>query len=272
MKRDTLRVFVTFLIGFFACAGQVFGATDGIYRFRPGIHLSRDHQFDNEQLDILLQGFRFWTGLTEIASDRDGNIVLGDRTHLRGGSKTARELIIAAVDGSDSFTLQSVNNSRTIAFAQIESEDRYIDGQGARHWRWELRIDFSDFSQLIGADNARVAFDPAISAIHELAHAIRGYVDLISANDRLGECERYINTMRAELGLPQRIHYYPRYSVATQLDGLTFVQGELRFTEANLDKSKEVYVTFNVDKIFDRSNARSKAEVLNNIVSRGRSH
>ena len=184
MSSFTNRVFATFLIGFFACAGQVFGATDGIYRFRPGIHVGRDHQLNNAQLNILLQGFRYWTGLCEIKIDRSGNVVLGDRSHINGGSKTARELIIAAVDGSDSFTLLSFNNSPTIAFAQIESEDRYIDEQGGRHWRWDLRIDFSDFSRLNGADNARVAFDPAINAIHELAHAIHGYVDLISANDR----------------------------------------------------------------------------------------
>lgn len=258
------RMFLMIIVGLLTLADHAIAMNDKVYVFRPGMHISRDHQLNNAQLEALLQGFRFWTGLKEIDFDKSGNLVVGNRTVVEGGSLTARQLILAAVDGDDSFTLSAFENSSTIAFAQIESADTYIDGQGRRLTRWEVRLDFSDFKQLTGSTDLKRAFDPAINVTHELAHAIHRFDDVIQGEDRIGECERFINKMREELGLPLRSEYYPHYGVASRQDGSTFVQGELRFR----DSSKEVYLSFDVAEIFDRSQARSRAEVLASLLSR----
>ncbi len=252
------RMFLLSIIGLLGLADQAYAMSDKIYVFRPGIHISRDHQLTNAQLENLLQGFRYWTGLKEIDFDKSGNVVVGDRNVVEGGSLSARQLILSAVDGDDSFTLSAFESSATIAFAQIESADTYIDGHGRRSTRWEVRLDFSDFRQLNGSTDLKRAFDPAINVAHELAHAIYRFDDVIQGEDRIGECERFINKMREELGLPQRSEYFPHYGVASRQDGSTFVQGELRFRES----SREVYLVFDVAEVFDRSQARSRAEVL----------
>jgi len=270
MKWLTFRAILVCLISFFACSSRVFGATDELYRFRSGIHFSQSHSFSNTQLKTLLHGLRFWTGLSEISFDASGNLSLGNRSHVSGGSPTARNLIIAAVDSQDSFTLEKTNSSQTIAFAQIESTVRYVDAAGGQHTGWELRIDFDDFTELTATREARASFDIAINILHELAHAICGYFDLVDERDPLGECERYINRMRLEVGLPQRLYYYPNYRAVTRHDGLTVVQGELKFVAAANErgKTKEVFINFNVRRVFDLSNAKSRDAIHTNLLAK----
>jgi hypothetical protein len=266
MRRIRVRtIVVCFVFGFYA---PVFGVQDGLYKFRPGVYVGQVRSPTKRQLKTLLDGLRFWTGFDEITIDPVGNLNLGDRSRITGGSKTARELIIAAVDSQDSFRLERRDNSSTIAFAQIVSTESYEDDSGRRRSAWELRIDFSDFAELAGNDEARAAFDPAASAVHELVHAILGYFDPTESDDLLGECERHVNKMRLELGLPQREHYYPRGRSASKPDGLTFMQGEIRFIGANVHsgKQKTFIVTFDLDRIFDRSKAKSKAAIQSNLL------
>jgi len=269
MKWITLRAVFFFFVSFFACSSRVFGETDEPYRFRSGFHLKQNHRFSNTQLKTLLHGFRFWTGLSEITFDDSGNLSLGDRSRVTGGSATARQLIIAAVEGQDSFTLENRDSSPTIAFAQIESTESYADGAGSRHNGWEIRLDLSDFVELAGHEEARSSFDPAINVIHELAHAILGYRDLVDPTDQLGQCERYINQMRTEVKLPQRLYYHPHYKTATRSDGLTFIQAELRFVEVagEQSKKKEFFVNFNLDKVFDLRSAKSTATIHANLLA-----
>jgi hypothetical protein len=223
-------------------------------------------------LKLLKDGLRFWTGLSEINFEMSGNLDLGNRSHLSGGSTLARELIIAAVDSQDSFELERQDNCSTIAFAQIESTLRYIDAQGARHSVWRLRLDFSDFTELVGTKETRTAFDPAINLVHELTHAVRGYFDPVDESDELGECERYINKMRLELGLPQRVHYYPHYKSVAKNDGSSFTQGEIRFVDSNVDtgEQRKFLMTFNLEKVFDRSKAKPKSAVEASLLAQKR--
>jgi hypothetical protein len=53
------------------------------------------------------------------------------------------------------------------------------------------------------------AFDPAITPLHELAHGVLHMQDAISASDPLGDCERYINKIRREMGQAERQNYLP---------------------------------------------------------------
>src|SRR5262245_53623985 len=116
--RRIRAVMVVCFVGVFGFDSPVLGVQDGLYQFRPGLHVSRNSPPTNKQLKSLLNGLRFWTGLDEIAIDSGGNLNLGDRSRITGGSKTARELIVAAVDSQDSFKLERRDNSSTIAFAQ----------------------------------------------------------------------------------------------------------------------------------------------------------
>ena len=273
MRRIRVWKIVVCFFGIFGFYEPVFGVQDGLYRFRPGVYVSQDRPPTKKQLQTLLKGLRLWTGLNEIAIDPAGKLNLGDRSRITGGSKSAHELIVAAVDSQDSFKLERRDNSSTIAFAQIESTERYEDDLGRRHSAWELRIDFSDFTELAGNDEARAAFDPTTSVVHELVHAILGYFDPTESDDLLGECERHVNKMRFELGLPQREHYYPRYRNASNPHGLTFVQGEIRFIGANFDRGKQktFIVTFDLERVFDRSRAKSRAAIQSNLLVQKRS-
>jgi len=238
-------------------------SADNLYRFRPGIHISNERPVSTTQRADLVNGLRNWTGLTELGFNPDGDLVLGDRTKVTCGSETARALIIKAADSSDSFLIGQYSNSSSIAFAQVEDTDRYIDGAGNKHLVWELRLDFADFAELDGDKEVLASFDPVASLVHELSHAVKGYFDSVGRDDQLGECEAYVNVMRVELGLPKRVHYFPLQRRTTKPDGLTFVQGELGFVAERSQRhlTKEVVLTFDVERVFDLSRAKSRSEV-----------
>ena len=240
-------------------------AADEVYRFRPGVHLSRAHPLNHDQVKGLLNGLQFWTGLGEIGFDAEGNLRLGDRSNIVAGSKTARELIVAAVDSRDSFTIEDASASPAIAFAQIEPTETYVAGSDPPRNGWQVRIDFSDFAELKGNEEVRRAFDPAINLLHELTHGVLGYFDPIESADELGATERYINRIRAELGLPQRQHYYPR----TWTVNSSPKQSEFTFTcaQPNTPEWKELKVTFDLNRVFDVSKARSRTAAQANLLA-----
>ena len=272
MKWLTTGRILVFTVWLFVCGSGVNASADTLYRFRSGVHLSQVRPLFHKQRTDLLNGLRAWTGLCQLEFDHDGNLVPGDRTLVTTGSETARALIIQAVDSSDSFVIEQFNNSSQIAFAQVEDTDRYVDGAGRRHIVWEIRIDFTDFQELTGDDDARASFDPVASFVHELTHAVKGYVDSVGRDDQLGECEAYVNIMRVELGLPKRIYYFPIQRRATKPDGVTFVQGELSFAyeQSVQHDAKEVLIKFNVEKVFDLSSAKSRSQIEANLIAQKR--
>ena len=269
MKWDFERRFVVLTIWIFVGVGQIEVSAETLYRFRPGVHISQVHPLLDKQRRKIVSGLRSWTGLTQLDFDEKGDLVLGDRSKVNDGSTTARALIIQAVDSSDSFSIERCDKSDLIAFAQVADTDRYMDGSGAKHLVWELRIDFSDFQELSGNNDALSSFDAAAGFIHELTHAVKGYSDSVSRYDQLGECEVYVNVMRAELGLPRRVFYYPRQQRAMNVDGQTFVQGELSFVyESSTSREhQEVFLHFNIEKIFDLTKAKSRAQVETNLIA-----
>ncbi len=121
MRQIRVKTIVVCFVSIFGCCAPVFGVQDGLSQFRSGVYVSQDRPPTKQQLKTLMDGLRFWTGLDKIAIDPGGKLSLGDRSRITGGSKTARELIVAAVDSQDSFKLERRDNSSTIAFAQIES-------------------------------------------------------------------------------------------------------------------------------------------------------
>ena len=230
------------------------------YRFRAGLRTSNELPLKPSELESLLNGLRFCTGFMELRFEESGQLYLGDRTHLDGGSNTARELLVAAVDSQDSFIVESRRHSPTIGFAEIEATDIYIDTMRLKHDVWRVRLDFSDFVYLRGPDKAVGSFGPAFVLLHELGHGVLKKRDLLTKVDKLGECERHVNLIRRELGLPERESYQSRGFMAVS-PGSSAESLQAEFTFSMIDpqsgKKKTFYVRFDVDRVCDVAKIRS---------------
>jgi len=145
---------------------------------------------------------------------------------------------------------------------------------GNKHEDWQIRIDFADFEELQGDKQALASFGPAFGVLHELVHAVVNYPDPLTESDQLGSCERYLNLIRAELGLPQRLIYYPMRQLAvsreTQLP--TFL-GKLVFgwPEEMGRERKKMFVTFNLERVCEtRFVSSSSATYLSSEIKPGK--
>ena len=257
MKRSW-RLIIHFLATAFLliCPLKCAHAEDPIYRFRAGFHLSEEHPPTAKQLKLLLNELRSLTGFAEMLTKPDGDISLGNHSLTGGGSEIARKLFTTAIDGHDSFILESRDHTATIAFAQIESLLVYTDSAGQVHHEWHIRIDFADFKELRGDKTAIASFGPGMNLLHELVHAILGYPDPLTSADPLGQCERHLNLIRADLRLPLRQHYYPRSRFAVSPESIAQIfQGEISFSRSDESSKqlREFSLTFNVDRVLDVS-------------------
>jgi hypothetical protein len=211
--------------------------------FRAGICESTRRPLPARQRQALLEGLRRKTGLTEMRFDEDGILRLGDRTQISGGSQAARDLVFAAVDSRNSFRLENHNNSPGVGFAEIESTVDYEDEAGIKHVVWDFRFDFRDFAELRGPAEALVSFDPAMQLLHELGHSVLGLHDPVGKDDEPGDCERRINIIRGELGLPLRQNYNAQKRMAVMPgDRVQRLQAELVFVRPDgRTRNKNVY-------------------------------
>jgi hypothetical protein len=231
-------------------------AQDVNYRFRSGVHLSEDHPLSAKQRNVVLNELRYLTGFTDLQI-KNTDFILSDHSSISGGSAIARGLLTAALDGPDSFTVECRDRSPAIAFAQIESTLVYRDASDRAHQDWHIRIDFADFRELRGDRAAIVSFGPGMNLLHELTHAILAYPDPLSSADPLGQCERHLNLVRADLGLLLRQHYFPRSRYAASGDSIARIsQGEISFRRQH--NSSEVFLSFNLDRVIDAVAARSR--------------
>jgi len=223
--------------------------------FRGGVCFSQARPLTIKQQATLLKGLRRLTGFCEIHPDTDGFLVLGNRSHFTGGSETARALISAAIGGQDSYVVESHDRSSEVAFARIGAGLDYVNWKSAprtiRH-SWSVAIDFSDYRELRGQKEAIVSFDPALNLLHELAHAVMNLRDSTSESDSLGECERYVNQIRRELGLAERESYAPVKEIAVTPFGTGHrVVGQLTFVRINSGAGpKKFRLTFDVENVF----------------------
>jgi hypothetical protein len=275
VKRDLLKSLTLgaiCLLTVFSVARAVHN--DSVYRYRKGLHLSGERQPTKKELGLLINGIKSLTGFLAIEIDAKGDFMIADRSQFSGGSARARELLTAAIDGEESFTIESCGHSALIAFAQLDSALRYTDGTGRSYEDWRIRIDFADFRELHGEEAAIASFGPGMAFMHELTHAILRYPDPVDANDQLGDCERYLNRIRAELKLPLREHYYPKNRLAVAFGSLSEIsQGTITFVQdaESSKKHKEFPITFDLNKVFDLSKARPRGVVLHSELLARRS-
>jgi len=236
------------------------------YHFHPGIRISQTKPLTTRERSVLIRELSWLSGL-DLRLDVDGAIHYDRKSPAVGGSAIARELLLTALDSSDSFSVESVDHSTQVAFAQIESTMTYTDGANQRHNVWVIRIDFADFSQLRGDAAALKAFNPGINMLHELTHAILKLPDPEGPKDPLGQCERYLNLIRAELGLPLRQYYFPKSRLAASPNSLSqILQGELNFTHGDLN-SKQSLLTFNIAMVVDTQRVKSNTSIPSDLVA-----
>ena len=267
MKRSQQQITRLVAVGLLLVCPSIWAfGEDSIYRFRPGFHLSERHPPNTKQLRLLLDELRSLTGFTEIQIKSNGDLSLGNRS-IAGGSEIARNLLAAAIDSKDSFALENSDHSATIAFAQLESTLVYRDSTNVARQDWSIRIDFADFKELRGDEAAIRSFGLGMNVLHELVHAILGYPDPVTANDELGQCERHLNLIRAELGLPLRQNYFPSNRYAASPDSISrILQAEITFARRN-DSSKQAYsLTFNLDRVFDVGGARPRSLIHSDLA------
>lgn len=177
-------------------------------RYQPGVRNSSERPLKPSQLSALLTSLRQKSGFLDMHFDEHGFLQLGDRTRIAGGSGIARELIVAAVDRTKGIDLENHDFSLTVAFARLAKPVEYISrASGARLEVFPVEIDFSDFTHLRGDRAVIEAFDIGFVVMHELAHAALGLRDALVNNQEPGECEEYINLIRRDLGVPERLSY-----------------------------------------------------------------
>jgi hypothetical protein len=237
--------------------------------FQPGLRNSDgSRKLNNRQLQMVIESLRHKTGFLEMRFDENGFLTLGDRTRVAGGSAVARELLIAAVDGGRILELENHTNSLSVSFAQIRVGDDRVDlsreprieaGREHVHFKPKARttalrilIDFADFSQLCGEREVLAAFDLGFAVLHELGH---GALQLRDSTDltRLGECEEYINRIRRDLGLPERLRYFTQDQRAVRPLAQTFLQAEQVFVRAvekqGRIKTEWFYLRWDIEKV-----------------------
>lgn len=225
-------------------------------RYRSGLRNSSDrHRLNAKQLAAVLESLRAKTGFLDMRFDEQGFLSLGDRSHIVGGSVSARALLVAAVESHKAIALENHDHSAGVAFARTGPPTIYESrATGARMELQPVEIDFSDFLQLQGQKEARAAFDLGFVLLHELGHCALDLHDAENNPDEIGECERYINRIRRELGVPEREHYAAHMQQAAIWPGQQkTLRAELTFLRVvdkqGQAKTESLYLSWESDKV-----------------------
>jgi hypothetical protein len=221
--------------------------------YRPGLRNSlAGDPLSAKELNLALAQLRSKTGFIRMRFDEDGFLTIDDRSQIAGGSATARELLLAAVDGEKSINLQSRNRSPDVVFARV--------GRGVVYECWQsnkqivmapVEIDFADFNHLRGERKVLEAFDLGFAILHELCHAALGLHDASENVRAAGDCESYVNRIRRELGIPERQRYVATvYQRSPSVSNKSFSIAELIFERTKSGAKKErLYLRWDVGEV-----------------------
>lgn len=227
--------------------------------YRPGLRNSFvGYPLSAKELNLVLTQLRHKTGFVRARFDEAGFLTIDDRSQIAGGSATARELLLAAIDGKKSINLQSHNRSPEVTFAQLNDGVNYMSRQGDREIVIApIEIDFTDFKHLQGHREAVEAFDPGFVILHELCHAVLELRDTAGGEDAAGDCERYVNRIRRELGMPERQQYVATtswkaafsFSPTVRIAKLIFAQTRPGHEPGSRAKRKMLYIKWDVERV-----------------------
>lgn len=162
----------------------------------------------HDRRDQVINKLRKITGWTRLRFTFDGALSV-DGSETVGGSASARDLISKAIFGRDAIVLEDASSRADVAFCRVVP-GRWLNGNSAKSAAYVVLIDFTDFEQIVGDEEARAAFDVGWAVLHEIDHVVTNSEDNDAEDngDRLGDCEDHINRMRQEMGLPQRASYF----------------------------------------------------------------
>ena len=171
-------------------------------------HIVLRDNVPHEHRDQLLNKLQKITGWTKLRFAPDGELII-ETNDAVSGSKTARDLLTKAVTGNDLIVLEDASSRTEVAFCRVVP-GRWRNENSANPVAYVVLIDFTDFEQIVGDEQARASFDVGWALLHELDHVVMNSedADAVDVNEHVGECEIHINRMRDELGLPLRASYF----------------------------------------------------------------
>lgn len=155
--------------------------------------------------DELTTRLRTITGLSDLHFDSTGSLLLNENPTSQG-SASARALLSRAVTGETLIVLEDASGRSDVAFCRVVP-GRLKRDSALQITVYVVLIDFKDFHQLTGDEEARAAFDVGWGLLHEIDHVVTESEDPKITNG-VGECEDHINVMRREVGLPLRASYF----------------------------------------------------------------
>ncbi len=146
------------------------------------------------------------TGLPDLKFDDNGILRwTGDRTAVQG-SESAKQLLVNAINGGNVVVIEDASNSSEVAFCRV-IPGRWKENAAGKPPAFVVQIDFADFDQVVGDEQALEAFNIGWGFLHELDHIVNDSADATALGDS-GECEAHINQMRRECNLPERADYF----------------------------------------------------------------
>ena len=148
------------------------------------------------------------TGWTELKFDANGALRF-ETAMVRGGSATARELLLKAESSRNVVVIEDASNRQEVVFARVIPA-RWKNHASNMPPSFVLLIDFADFDRLMGDRAAIESFNVGWAFLHELDHVVNDFGDPEGTNDA-GECEAHLNLMRRECNLPLRTEYFFTY-------------------------------------------------------------
>jgi hypothetical protein len=255
MKRVAAHCLVVIFVSSWLVFCAQANSTNDLFTYRGGFRNSiGNHRLKEKELKRVLEGLAAKTGFRELHFDADGFLTLGDRRNFVGGSDTARQLLMDAVDGASQLLLESHNHSQKVVFANLGQGTMFHNMRtNVRTEHLAIRIDFSDFGKLIGAKEVLASFDLGMTILHELVHGVRKLHDSVNEWEDVGDCERYVNTIRKELGLPERQQYVARSQTILSGAGWAVNMAELQFARTDFRSGKlktdEYKLTWDVQRV-----------------------
>lgn len=205
-----------------------------------------DDALNKKEINQLLKSLQAKTGFQTLAFNEEGFLTIADPENYRGGSGTARRLLLAALASPRQFHLEKHNSAKQISFSRLAAGIAFRNL--AKNINIEivpLMIDFADYSHLFGDADALESFDLGMIFLHELVHGVHELKDVEIESDEIGECEQFMNAIRRELNLPERDRYVARTVNAGYEFDRPIVIAQLPFVRTKAKKGKiETQLTY----------------------------
>jgi hypothetical protein len=156
----------------------------------------------------LIEDLQKKTGYQNIYFDKNNKLVIDSAAGFKGGSASARNQLLDAVNSTNTrFNLKAVDTTK-VAFGEVDAGTTIASGGKTIRTEYTVSLDFKDFDRAAGDKDAKEAFSIGIVTLHEFGHKLYNISDFPNSDTDPGPLEnRYINPIRRELGLAERVYY-----------------------------------------------------------------